>query len=350
MSLHELPASDGRCLILPRFTQPEPDQRVLLKTLALRFSPIVVVRNDASLRLQPSKRGAIAERPGFSPCRLADDTLERRDKSIFHVLVRLQPGVTPQRVEAELDTMARQIEQGTHDAGRHRSGRRITLLPGGKLMPTRREGLPGYCAVLGGIILLIASANVANMLLARAAERRKEIALRLAIGASRARLVRQLLAECALIAAGAGVLGILGATSLTKSASVVELPFPVPLHFYFSPDARVLGFTFALTAFTALAFGLAPAVQATGAGLTSGLKEGGNVVSRRLRRLSLRNLLVISQVAGSLALLLITGFLVIEPILLFGAPAQLAFLALLCCYLPARKSTRIDPAVTLRAE
>jgi macrolide transport system ATP-binding/permease protein len=251
--------------------------------------------------------------PSVAP-ELADDTLERQDKPIFHVLVRLQPGVAQERAEAELETMARQIEQETHDSNRDRNGRRIRLLPGGKLAPRPKQGLPyitGYFAVLGGIILLMASANVANMLLARAAERRKEIAMRLAIGASRARLVRQLLTECALIAAGAGVLGFIGAAWLTKSASGLQFPFSAPIRFDFSPDARVLAFTFALTAFTALAFGLAPAVQATGASLTRGLKDGSNIAIRRFRRLSLRNLLVVSQVAGSLALLLIMGFLVI---------------------------------------
>ena len=255
---------------------------------------------------------------------LADNILERRDKPVFHVLLRLQPEVAPERAEAELEAMARQIEQETHDTGRDRDGRRITLLPGGMLSPRPKQGLPyitAYFAVLGGIILLIASANVANMLLARAAERRKEITVRLALGASRARLVRQLLTESALIAAGAGVLGFLGAAWLTKSASGVQLPFPVPLRFDFSPDTRVLVFTFALTAFTALAFGLAPAVQATGSSLTSGLKHGGHVAVRHFRRLSLRNLLVVSQIAGSLALLLITGFLVIgHRKLVGGAP------------------------------
>jgi predicted permease len=261
--------------------------------------------------------------PNVAP-ELTDNTLERRDKPIFHVLVRLRPGVVPERAEAELDAMARQIEQETQDPGRNRNGRRITLLPGGKLAPRPKQGLPyitGYCSVLGGIILLIASANVTNMLLARAAERRKEIAVRLAIGASRARLVRQLLTECALIAGGAGVLGFMVAAWLTKSASRIQPPYPVPLHFDFTPDGRVLAFTFALTAFTTLAFGLAPAVQATGTSLTRGLKGDNNVVLRRFRRLSLRNLLVVSQVAGSLALLLITGFLVIgHRKLVNGAP------------------------------
>jgi predicted permease len=251
--------------------------------------------------------------PNVAP-ELAGNALERRDKPIFHVLARLQPGVAPERAEAELEAMARQIEQEMHDTSRDQKDRRITLLPGGKLTPMPKQGLPsitGYFSVLGGIILLIASANVANMLLARMTERCKEIAMRMAIGASRSRLVRQLLTECALIAAGAGFLGFIGAVILTKSASSIQFPFSTPLRFNFLPDARVLVFTFVLTAFTALALGLAPAIQAIGTNLTNTIKGGSNVVIRRFRSLSLRNLLVISQVAGSLALLLITGFLVI---------------------------------------
>ena len=90
-----------------------------------------------------------------------------------------------------------------------------------------------------------------------------------------------------------------------------EMPNAVPLILNLTPDGRVLLFTLALTAFTGLAFGLVPALQATRADLTPALKEGGNVRLERFRRLSLRNLLVVSQVAGSLTLLLITGFLVI---------------------------------------
>jgi predicted permease len=245
---------------------------------------------------------------------LADGTLERRDKAIFRALVRLRPEVSAESAEVKLEATARQIEQETHDPDRDRSERRIMLLSGGKLAPRPRQGqsyIAGYFAVLGGIILLIAAANVANMLLARAAERGKEIAMRLAIGANRGRLIRQLLTESALIAAGAGVLGFIGATWLTITASKIQFPYSVPLRFDFSPDGRVFVFTFALTAFTALAFGLAPAILATGASLASGLKEDGNIKIRGFRRLSLRNLLLVSQVAASLALLLITGFLVI---------------------------------------
>jgi len=245
---------------------------------------------------------------------LADGALERHDLPIFHVVGRLKPGVSPAGAEAALDAVARQLEQEHGDRDRNQQGRRVMLLPGGKLLPVHKRDLPlltGFMTLLGGMILLIASSNVANMLLARAADRRKEIAVRLALGAGRARLIRQLLTESMLLAAGAGVLGFLMASVLMHFASREKLPYPMPLSFHLEPDGRVLLFTIALTGFTGLAFGLLPALQATRTDLTPALKEGGNVRLRRFRRLSLRNLLVLSQVAGSLALLLMTGFLVI---------------------------------------
>ncbi len=114
-----------------------------------------------------------------------------------------------------------------------------------------------------------------------------------------------------LVAAGAGVLGFLMAVFVMRGASHEKLPWPMPLTFNLMPDGRVLLFTLALTAFTGLAFGLLPALRATRTDLTPALKEGGDVRLRRYRRLSLRNLLMLSQVAASLALLLITGFLVL---------------------------------------
>ena len=245
---------------------------------------------------------------------LAGDVLERHDRAIFHVVARLRSGVTPPQAETALDSIARRIEQEEGDADRHQKGRRVILLPGGKVMPVRKQDLPfltSYFTLLGGMILLIASSNVANVMLARAADRRKEIAVRLALGAGRGRLVRQLLTESMLVAAAAGVLGFAMAVWVMRLASQLKLPYPMPLTLRLEPDGRVLLFTIALTAFTGVAFGLLPALQATRADLTPALKEGGAVRLPRFRRLSLRNLLVFGQVAGSLALLLITGFLVI---------------------------------------
>ena len=245
---------------------------------------------------------------------LAGNALERPDLAIFHVVGRLRPGVPVTQAEAALDTIARQLERERGDPDRDQKGRRLQLLPGGKLLPVKKEDLPfltGFFAVLGGMILLIASSNVANMLLARAADRRREIAVRLALGASRGRLIRQLLTESMLVAIAAGILGFLMATWVMHLASQEKIPYPMPLTFHLEPDLRVLLFTFGLTVFAGLAFGLAPALQATRADLTPALKEGSNAGLNRYRRLSRRNLLMLSQVAGSLALLLITGFLVI---------------------------------------
>jgi predicted permease len=206
---------------------------------------------------------------------LTGNALERYDLAIFHVVGRLQPGVAAARAEAALDAVARQLELEYGDPDRSQKGRRVTLLPGGKLLPVRKQDLPfltGFAFVLGGMILLIASSNVANMLLARAADRRREIAVRLALGAGRARLIRQLLTESMLVAAGAGVLGFILASWLMRLASQEKLPYPMPLTLHLEPDGRVLLFTLSLTVFTGLAFGLVPGLQATRTDLTPALK------------------------------------------------------------------------------
>ena len=116
---------------------------------------------------------------------LADNLLERRDLRRFHVIGRLRPEVLAPRAEAALDAVARQLEQEYGDPDRDQKGRRVTLLPGGKMLPIRKQDLPfltGFFTLLGGMILLIASSNVANMMLARAADRRREIAVRLVLG------------------------------------------------------------------------------------------------------------------------------------------------------------------------
>jgi predicted permease len=245
---------------------------------------------------------------------LADNVLERRDLAVFQVVARLRPGVSEARAQAALETMTRQIEQESSDPNRDLPGRRIVLAPAGKLFPIEKKNLPfltSFFFVLGGLILLIASSNVANMMLARAVDRRKEIAVRLALGAGRARLVRQLVTESLLIAAGAGVLGFGMAAWLMHGASHIRWPLQWPVAFRMEPDGRVLLFTLALTGFAGLALGLVPALQATRPDLTSALKEGGNLRVSRFRRLSSRNLLMVFQVAASLGLLLITGFLIL---------------------------------------
>ncbi len=243
---------------------------------------------------------------------LADNALERRDLTMFQVVGRLRPGVTEAAAEAELDAVAQQLAQSYGEADKDQKGRRVVLLGAGKILPIRKQDLPffkEFLLVLGGLVLLIACANVANMMLARAADRRKEIAVRLALGASRARLMRQLLTESVLVAAGAAVPAFLLSVWLMHLMSQLRMPLPIPISFDLNPDWRALLFTLAVTLVTGIAFGLAPAWQATRTDLTPALKEGGNIQFRKHRRFSLRNALVLCQMAASLTLLLLTGYM-----------------------------------------
>jgi len=243
---------------------------------------------------------------------LADNALEQRDLTMFQVVGRLKPGITADRAEAALDAVARQMERDYGAADRERGGRRVLLVPGGKVLPIPKHDRPFFTEVLmvlAGLVLLIACSNVANMNLARAADRRREIAVRLALGASRVRLIRQLLTESMLVAAGAGVFGFILTVWVMHLFSHLRMPYPMPVAFDLSPDWRALLFALAVTGLTGFAFGLAPALQATRTDLTPALKEGGNIQLRRYRRLSLRNGLMLCQMAGSLTLLLLTGYL-----------------------------------------
>jgi len=243
---------------------------------------------------------------------LADNALERPDLTMFRIVGRLKPGVTMARAEAELDAVAQQIDQENGAAARNQKGRRVLLVDGGKLLPLRKQDLPfftSFLVTMASLVMLIACANVANMMLARAAGRRREIAVRLALGASRARIIRQLLTESMIVAAAAGMVGFLVSMWLMNLLSQLRMPAHWPVAYDFRPDGRVLLFTLALTVLTGLAFGLAPALQATRADLTPALKEGGTVLLRKYRRLSLRNMLMVSQLAGSLTLLVILGLL-----------------------------------------
>lgn len=235
---------------------------------------------------------------------LAGDTLEHRGRAIFRVVGRLKPGVAMASAEAALDATARQIEHDSGDADRNKPGRRVTLLDGGKLLPLRKQDMPFFTSffiVMSALVMLIACANVANMMLARAAGRRKEIAVRLALGASRARIVRQLLTESMMVAAGAAVPGILLSMWLLHLMGGVKMPLLIPVTFDLHTDWRVVLSTVAFTGSTALIFGLVPAWQAAKADLASGIRPA--------RRWRVRNVLMVSQFAGSLTLLVILGLL-----------------------------------------
>jgi len=250
--------------------------------------------------------------PAVAP-ELADDALERPQLAMFQFIGRRRQGVNPSQIETALDAIQRQVlrDSGQPAIG---NGRLVSVASGGKLIPTREKDRALFSflpMVVIALLLLIACSNVVNMLLARALDRRREVAVQLSLGASRARLIRQLILESMLIASGAGALGFAFTCWLMHLLSRLRLPHAMPVRFNVEVDWRVLVFTIGLTALTGLAIGLFPAMQATRPELVPALKEGGNLQVRKHRAISARNLLVVSQMAGSLTLLLVVGYIVI---------------------------------------
>ena len=156
------------------------------------------------------------------------------------------------------------------------------------------------------LVLAIAGANVANLLFAQAASRQRDMAVRLAVGATRGRLQRQMLIESLLLGLAGGALGVLLSLWSTHALSLVHPPAPVPLDLTLRVDWRVLLFSFVLSAVSGLLLGLAPAWAASRPRLANALK-GEDALTRPGRRISLRNLLIIAQVSMSVVLLCVTG-------------------------------------------
>jgi predicted permease len=243
---------------------------------------------------------------------LENDALNRDDLALFHIIGRLKPGINSERAESELDAVAKQLEQDNGIATNLEKGRHITLSEGGKLLPLRQQDLPFFTSfflIMAGLVMLIACANIGNMMLARTTRRRREIAVRLALGAGRGRILRLLGTESMLIAGGAGAIGFAMSIWLMDLSSHLRMPFPIPVSYDLRPDWRVLLLTLAITAVAGFGFGLIPVIRVTKENLVPALNEGGTVLLSRFRRLTLRNVLMVAQVAGSLTLLVILGLL-----------------------------------------
>jgi predicted permease len=246
--------------------------------------------------------------------------LNDRSHQSWEPIGRLNPGVPLEQAQAELETINRQIEQASPlqpgqqtGSGEDRS-LRLNRQRGIPLPHMRRWAtlLATMLAAVVGIVLLIACANVANLLLARASIRRREIAIRLAIGASRWRLIRQLLTESILLALlGAGA-GLVLAFWLNRSFMAFRPPTPPPFTYSIDLrlDAQVLVFTLLLALATGLIFGLVPALQGSRVDLVQALKDEGVSEMRRKRRLNLRGGLVVGQIAISLVLLIVAGLFI----------------------------------------
>ncbi len=227
--------------------------------------------------------------------------MDERGDSNALVIGRLKPGISMKTAEAAINSIATQLgrEYPKEDAGVS-----IVLSPPGMAGNFLRGAITGFSAVLmavAGMVLLIACVNLASLLLARASDRRKETAIRLALGASRGQLIRQLLTESLLLSVAGGAAGILLAYWLNDLVNAWRPPVDVPIIPHVVMDTRVLLFTAVVTLLTGLLFGLAPALQSARASLVGAIKN--EAPSEQLRRLNLRDILVTTQVALSVVLL-----------------------------------------------
>ena len=234
--------------------------------------------------------------------------LERRSTQNLFATGRLKPGVSAEQAKASLNVLAQQLGREYPDTN---EGQTITLTPPGLIHPIIRGPMVSFTTVLMGtvvLVLLIACTNLANLLLARATERRKEIAIRLALGASRFRLIRQLLTESVLLSLAGGAFGFLLAVWLIDLIMAFKPPVNFPLTIDLKIDMRVFAFSLLVSLLTGVLFGLVPALQATKPELVPALKDVTSQAGARRSRL--RSSLIIAQIALSLVLLIAAGLVV----------------------------------------
>ena len=248
---------------------------------------------------------ALAEAELWTPLDLEFMFIEIRKAHWLRVVGRLRPGVTVAQATAEMDTIAGRLERQYPDSN---TGRGVHIVPLHEQVVAHARSPLFMLLGAAGLVLLIACANVANLLLSRSAGRRGELAIRTAVGAGRLRLVRQLLTESVVLGLTAGLVGVLLAM-WSVDALVTLIPSDLPRTDEIGLDTSVVAFALILTLCTSMLFGLAPALHTAPSNLPASLKEGGReavIVGSRGR---LRGVLVASEVALALVLLIGAGLL-----------------------------------------
>jgi predicted permease len=236
------------------------------------------------------------------------DSLDRRDNNNFFGIARLKPGIDASQAEASLNLLAQQLGQEYPDSN---EGQQLRLGPPGFIIPELRGAVVSFTWVLMAavaLVLLVTCTNLAGLLLARATDRRREIAIRLAMGASRARLIRQLLTESLLLSIVGGAAGLLLAIWIVKVLLALKPPIDFPLTIDLSLDWRVLLFSLGVSLVAGAIFGLAPALQSTRPNLLQALKDTS--AQGGAGRTRLRSVLVVAQIAISLVVLIAAGLVV----------------------------------------
>ncbi|HEV8147220.1 MAG TPA: ABC transporter permease, partial [Bryobacteraceae bacterium] len=263
--------------------------------------------------------GAIEKMDVFLPLPLAADAQQNRGDENYNLVVRLKPGTTWAAAQADVDVIAAGIR--VKDKRDPTYGMTVTPLLDQVVGNVRQAVLVLFGSV--ALVLLVACANVANLLLARAVSREKELAVRTALGAGRGRLIRQLLTESVTLGVVGGALGLAVAATTLWAIRTIN-PGNIPRLEQIGLDGRVMLFTFAVSILTGIVFGLAPALRVRRVDLNTALKAGGRSGQTDgglgPSRHGLRGLLVVAEVALSLMLLVGAGLLIRSFVVLSNVP------------------------------